>query len=78
LVAVVLRLLLCSPLEQHRNFLGVLLEVLEGKRPQVPKECPIAYRDMMTRCWHAKAEKRPTMNEVVDVLSQLVSVDSIL
>jgi len=63
---------------EGRNFLGVLLEVLEGKRPQVPKECPIAYRDMMTRCWHAKAEKRPTMNEVVDVLSQLVSVDSIL
>jgi len=63
---------------EGRNFMGVSLEVLEGKRPQVPNDCPGPYRDMMTRCWHAKPEKRPTVSEIVDFLSQLVSVDSIL
>jgi len=49
---------------------------IEGKRPQVPKECPMPYCEMMTLCWHAKVEKHPTITKVVSVLSQLLSVDS--
>lgn len=58
--------------------MGVSLEVLEGKRPQVPNDCPDTYHKMMTRCWHSKPDKRPTMSEVLDFLMQLVNVDSLV
>jgi serine/threonine protein kinase len=48
-----------------RNFMGVSLDVLEGKRPQVPADCDKALRKLMTRCWHATASKRPSMDDVV-------------
>jgi len=48
-----------------RNFMGVTLDVLEGKRPPVPGDCPKDYRTMMKSCWKAKMDKRPTMGQVV-------------
>ena len=36
-----------------RNFMGVSLDVLEGKRPQIPNDCPAEFRKMMKKCWHA-------------------------
>lgn len=55
-----------------RNFMGVSLDVLEGKRPQVPADCPEDYQKMMERCWHAKPEKRPTMEAVVELFNKLI------
>ncbi len=52
--------------------MGVSLDVLEGKRPQVPADCPEAFGKLMVRCWHAKPQKRPTMLAVIEALSQLV------
>lgn len=59
-----------------RNFMGVTMDVLEGKRPGVPHDCPEAFKNVMTRCWHAKQEKRPSMAEVITSLSQLVGDDA--
>jgi hypothetical protein len=58
--------------------MGVSLDVLEGKRPQVPVDCPDAFRKLMTRCWHAKQDKRPDMSAVVEFLSQMIGEDSLL
>jgi hypothetical protein len=49
--------------------MGVTLDVLEGKRPQVPADCPADYRAMMTQCWKGKPEKRPSMEEVLRFLN---------
>lgn len=51
-----------------RNFMGVSLDILEGRRPQIPQDCPNAYKKMMKRCWHADPEKRPTMEDVLAFL----------
>jgi serine/threonine protein kinase len=55
-----------------RNFMGVSLDVLEGKRPQVPADCPEEFRKVMTKCWHAKPDKRPTMADVVAFLDKQI------
>jgi serine/threonine protein kinase len=55
-----------------RNFMGVSLDVLEGKRPQVPPDCPDELKKLMTRCWHAKANKRPDMKDVIAFLDKLL------
>jgi hypothetical protein len=58
--------------------MGVSLDVLEGKRPQVPGDCPDAFRKMMSRCWHVRPEKRPDMADVVSFLSQQAGGDGLL
>jgi serine/threonine protein kinase len=56
-----------------RNFMGVTLEVLEGRRPPVPPDCAPAVAKLMTKCWHSDAAKRPSMEEVVATLDSLLS-----
>jgi serine/threonine protein kinase len=60
-----------------RNFMGVSLDVLEGKRPQLPADCPLAFGKTVKRCWHAKPDKRPSMDEVLIVLNQLTGDHSL-
>jgi serine/threonine protein kinase len=55
-----------------RNFMGVSLDVLEGRRPQVPGDCPTDFRKMMKRCWHSSVEKRPSMEAVLGFFERLV------
>jgi serine/threonine protein kinase len=59
-----------------RNFMGVSLDVLEGRRPQIPNDCPEDFKKKMKKCWHASAEKRPTMEAVVAFLDQQVGEDN--
>jgi serine/threonine protein kinase len=54
-----------------RNFMGVSIDVLEGKRPQIPPDCPEAMRKLIERCWHAKPAKRPSMKEVVEAIEKM-------
>jgi len=58
-----------------RNFMGVSLDVLEGKRPQIPQECPKAFKKTMKRCWHAEAAKRPSMEEVLTFFESAITRD---
>jgi serine/threonine protein kinase len=53
-----------------RNFMNVSLDVLEGKRPQLPADCPAKLRKVMKKCWHAAADRRPTMERVLAFLDQ--------
>jgi serine/threonine protein kinase/ABC-type phosphate transport system substrate-binding protein len=53
------------------NFVRISLDVLEGKRPEVPSDCPPAFARLMAKCWHAKAHKRPSAG---DVASQLLAM----
>ncbi len=52
--------------------MGVSLDVLEGRRPQIPPDCPESYRKMVERSWNAKADKRPSMDELVKFFTSLV------
>jgi hypothetical protein len=58
-----------------RNFMGVSLDVLEGKRPQIPSDAPSEYARIMRKCWHAHADKRPTMEAVVAFLERQVGAE---
>jgi serine/threonine protein kinase len=48
-----------------RNFMGVSLDVLEGRRPQVPAECATDFKKVMKKCWHNSPDKRPAMETVL-------------
>jgi len=55
-----------------RNFMGVSLDVLEGKRPQLPADNPEVFAKLVKKCWHAKPDKRPSMEEVLVTINQLI------
>lgn len=59
-----------------RNFMGVSLEVLEGKRPQIPNNCPEEFQKLMTKCWNAKPDQRPSMETVLEVLEEIINDSS--
>jgi len=58
-----------------RNFMGVSLDVLEGRRPAVPGDCLPAFKKLMKKCWHGEADKRPSMEDVVTQLDAIVGED---
>jgi serine/threonine protein kinase len=51
------------------NMMTVALDVLQGKRPKVPNDCPARFAEIMQRCWHQKPQKRPTMDDVLMYLN---------
>jgi serine/threonine protein kinase len=58
-----------------RNFMGVSLDVLEGRRPQIPPDTPQDFKKMIKRCWHSTADKRPAMEEVIGFLDSILAGD---
>jgi serine/threonine protein kinase len=59
-----------------RNFMGVSLDVLEGKRPQIPGDCPQGFAKLMKKCWHASPDKRPQMEHVLAALDMAIGEDT--
>ncbi len=56
-----------------RNFMGVILDVLENNRPTVPSDCSPEFKRLMEKCWHPTAAKRPSIEEeVLPVLDRLI------
>jgi hypothetical protein len=55
-----------------RNFMSVSLDVLDGRRPVIPSDCPREVRKMIRKCWHDEAARRPTMDAIIDLLDDLI------
>jgi serine/threonine protein kinase len=45
--------------------------VLSGQRPDVPAMLPELVVKVMTSCWHAEPQKRPSFEEVLELLSKV-------
>src|SRR5437763_1451201 len=42
----------------------LILDILEGKRPEITVDTPEFYADLMKKCWDPKPENRPTAEEI--------------
>lgn len=42
-----------------------------GQRPPLIEDCPKPLEDLMIRCWHKSPEERPSMDEVVEIMTTL-------
>eukprot|EP01102_Stenamoeba_stenopodia_P007107 TRINITY_DN1982_c0_g1_i9.p1 TRINITY_DN1982_c0_g1~~TRINITY_DN1982_c0_g1_i9.p1 ORF type:complete len:1452 (+),score=527.97 TRINITY_DN1982_c0_g1_i9:1107-5462(+) len=64
---------LCT-LQQPYNGMNpkqVILSVVKnGARPPVPQNCPIAFSRLMQACWATDPNKRPTLANIIKLLSQ--------
>ena len=46
----------------------LLMSILNGDRPPFDHEIPICYKKLITNCWDEDPEKRPSFNEIVELL----------
>ncbi len=49
-------------------------DVIEGKRPKLPKHLKPCMKELMCKCWHMHPSQRPTFEEIVKLLSSLIRV----
>ena len=52
----------------------IITSVINGMRPQLPKDCPSVLHDLITDCWQHKPSLRPTIAAIVDRLEAALAV----
>jgi len=53
-----------------QTLMAIGMNVLFGKRPAIPKECPSSFKELIESCWKQRAEDRPTIEVVVGILQK--------
>lgn len=56
----------------HRKvpcFTANVMEIVRGKRPSIPNDCPLEVTELMKSCWQKEPDKRPTASDLVSALS---------
>jgi serine/threonine protein kinase len=60
-----------QPFSEIKTYLEVTSLVLRGERPEVVRNAPSGFINLMKRCWTQRAVDRPEMKEVVNTLNQI-------
>src|SRR5437016_4007127 len=53
-----------KPFHDRSHNHGLVIDILEGKRPEITEDTPEFYADLMKKCWDADSENRPTAEEI--------------
>jgi serine/threonine protein kinase len=56
--------------EAHDHYL--ILSICEGKRPEIMKNTPKCYIDLMKKCWNPNPSNRPTIKMLENIISEWV------
>jgi len=65
-----------EPYHGRPPFRVVVAVATEGLRPTIPDDCNVFYRTLMTNCWSAYPDERPSFDEILDEL-EMVSFPSL-
>src|SRR6266511_4768155 len=49
---------------------GLILDILEGKRPEITEDTPEFYVKLMKRCWDPNPENRPAAYEIYYIIQK--------
>ena len=56
------------PFEEFRWMSDLEMSVIDGKRPDIPLDCPAPWKELTELCWHQDPEKRPSFAKIQQVL----------
>ena len=56
---------------QGYAFFQLSEHILQGGRPEIPKQCPYSLAKLMSDCWMPRPDNRPTMQEVSVKIQQI-------
>ena len=62
-----------QPFKYIENSYAIMWRVHQGSRPPLIENCPKPIENLMTSCWNKNPELRPSMQQVVEVMSELCS-----
>ncbi|RHZ61665.1 hypothetical protein Glove_346g163 [Diversispora epigaea] len=54
------------PFHDQEHGPKLILGILDGKRPEITKDTPKCWANLMKRCWHPDPSQRPTIDEIYD------------
>ncbi|KAL0821858.1 hypothetical protein ABMA28_005262 [Loxostege sticticalis] len=60
-----------KPFEEGGSAYRIMWAVHTGRRPDLIEGCPEPIEQLMTQCWHKSPSERPSMAEVVELMSAL-------
>ncbi|CAG8610644.1 13235_t:CDS:2 [Acaulospora morrowiae] len=57
---------------QNETQLNMQLEIINGVRPEIHKDTPPEYAELMIQCWNPKPDKRPSASKIADIMGALL------
>jgi hypothetical protein len=61
----------CKPFANVEHDHKLIFEIIDGKRPKITEDTPESIANLMKRCWDPDPEKRPSMDEIHKILSDI-------
>ncbi|RHZ72863.1 hypothetical protein Glove_236g4 [Diversispora epigaea] len=52
------------PFHDQEHGPKLILDILDGKRPEITEDTPERWSNLMKRCWHPNPSQRPTIQEI--------------
>ena len=68
---------LALPYQDVQAPMMIPLLVINGRRENIPDDCPTPYTEVIKSCWQLKPEDRPSASEVKERLTQAATVSKI-
>lgn len=59
------------PFYKLKSLIDITNSIKRGKRPKIPQHCPKKFANIIRQCWDPIPNKRPTMEDVVEQLTQI-------
>ncbi|RGB31019.1 hypothetical protein C1646_275410 [Rhizophagus diaphanus] len=54
----------CKPFANVEHDINLIYKILDGERPEITKDTPECYANLMKSCWDPDPEKRPPITEI--------------
>ncbi|GBB97566.1 hypothetical protein RclHR1_03000009 [Rhizophagus clarus] len=61
------------PFWDRKHDTELIIEICDGLRPPIITNAPKGYIDLMKECWHSDPEKRPTADEVLEKINDILN-----
>ena len=55
----------CKPFANVEHDIGLIYEIIDGKRPEITNDTPECYANLMKSCWDSDPLKRPSISSII-------------
>ena len=62
------------PFNERAHDIQLTLSICKGERPEIIKNTPQCYIDLMKKCWNEDSLKRPNTSEIKKILNDWISI----
>ncbi|GES91906.1 kinase-like domain-containing protein [Rhizophagus clarus] len=59
----------CKPFADIEHDTNLIYKIIDGKRPEITKDTPECFANLMKRCWDLDPSKRPLITEITESLN---------